>query len=343
MPIVVRPARARRVLPVMRAPLLALLVLAAVLAAPPARADADKARAAFLEGTELVAKAQWGEALAAFERAREERRHPITTYNMAACERAMGRYTRARRLYLEAIAESDAATESAQRLSPSLVGESRALVAEIERLLVRVTLSVEPAGSSLAVDGRPLTDGGGGALVAGLGAAGAGAPTPSGPFVVLVDPGRHVLLFARRGFRDVTVARTFEGGRPEALHLVLTAIPATLRVSASERDALVAVDGVDVGPAPVDVLRPAGAHRVVVRRDGFVPYDFQLQVGPGEETALRAELAKSKPSLFSRWWFWTAAGVVVAGAAATTYLLVRPGPTRGEVDGGTTGWRVDLR
>jgi len=327
----------------MRAPLSAIVALAVMLGGPPARADSDRARAAFLEGTELVAKAQWGEALAAFERAREERKHPITTYNMAACERAMGRYTRARRLYLEAIAESEGATESAQRLPSSLVVECRAIVAEIDRLLVRVTLSVEPAGSSLAIDGRPLTGGAGGALVAGPAAAGAGEPTPSGPFVVLVDPGRHVLLFARRGFRDVTVARTFEGGRPESMQLVLTAIPATLRISASERDALVAVDGVDVGPAPVDVLRPAGPHRVVVRREGFVPYDFQLQVGPGEETSVRAELAKSKPSLFSRWWFWTAAGVVIAGAATTTYLLTRPAPARGEVDGGTTGWRVDIR
>jgi hypothetical protein len=30
-----------------------------------------------------------------------------------------------------------------------------------------------------------------------------------------------------------------------------------------------------------------------------------------------------RPSIFSQWWFWTAAGVVVAGVAVGTYFVVR--------------------
>jgi hypothetical protein len=316
-----------------------------VLASSSARADedAEKARAAFSEGTSLVAKAQWGEALAAFERARDLRRHPITTYNMAACERAMGRYTRARALYHEAVAESDRSDDPSRKLPQSMILEARAIGVEIERILVRVKLSVDPAGSAVAVDGRPLVAGEGGTFVAGLAPAGSGEPTPTGTFVAVVDPGRHVFLFARRGFRDVTMSRTFEEGRSTSVHLVLTQIPATIHVSASESDAIVAVDGADVGPVPVDVLRPAGTHRVVVRRAGFAPYDAQLLVGPGEETSLRAQLTIDKPSLFSRWWFWSSAAVVLAGAVTATYFLTRPAPSRGEIDGGTVGWRVDIR
>ena len=73
-----------------------------------ARADDPQkdARAAFVDGMALVDKAQWAEALTAFERAAKLRAHPVTTFNMAACERAMGRYIRARVLYMEALAGS---------------------------------------------------------------------------------------------------------------------------------------------------------------------------------------------------------------------------------------------
>ncbi|MBS2018764.1 MAG: PEGA domain-containing protein [Deltaproteobacteria bacterium] len=311
----------------------------------PARADedGDKARAAFLEGTALVAKAQWGEALAAFERARDLRKHPITTYNIAACERAMGRYTRARALYRAALDESASAADATKRLPESLVAETTAVLAEIDRLLVRVTLDVEPRGSSLTVDGRPPAADGKDAFVAGLGAPGAALVTPGDAFVLLLDPGRHVLVFARRGFRDVVVSRTFEPGQATTIHLELTQVPASIHVSASQPGALVVVDGADVGPVPIDILRPPGVHRVVVRRDGFVPYDTRIDVGAGEETTLRAELTVDKPAIYSRWWFWALAGVVVAGVTTGTYLLTRPAPTAPEVDGGTIGWRVDIR
>ncbi len=327
------------------APLLTLtlaLVLVSSVALADGEDDVERARSAFREGTELVQKAQWAEALAAFERARALRKHPVTTFDMAACERAMGHYTRARALYTEALDEHGAATEAAQRMPESLVGEARAIVGEIDRLLVRLTLTVEPPGSTLAVDGRPLLADGK-ELVAGLRPAGPGDPTPTGTFVVALDPGPHVLLFARRGFRDVTIARSYEAGRTDSLRLELTQMPATIRISASKPGAIVTVNGADVGPAPVNVLRPAGTYRVVVRRDGFVPYDTHLALEPGQDSSLRAELAQEKPSLFSRWWFWTIAGVVLVGATTTTYLLTRPDPERPDVDAGTLGWKVDVR
>ena len=318
------------------------VVLLLLLQTGVARADdsGDRARATFVEGTALVEKAQWAEALAAFERARALRPHPITTFNMAACERAMGHYTRARRLYTEALADP---ADGTKKLPDSLSGEARALLGEIDRLLVRITATVEPGGSQLAVDGRPLEKGANGDLIAGLLPAGPGEPTPTGTFVIVMDPGLHVLMFTRRGFRDVSVARTFESGRAETMRLELTEIPAVIKISANKPGAIVAVNGMDVGPAPVDVRRPAGNYHVVIRRTGFDPYDARLSVEPGQESRLEATLKPSNPSLFSRWWFWTAAGVVIAGAATTTWLVTRPDPTRPDVPAGTLGWKVDIR
>ncbi|AKU94751.1 TonB-dependent receptor [Labilithrix luteola] len=304
--------------------------------------DADRARSAFTEGTVLVEKAQWAEALTAFERARAVRKHPVTTFNMAACERAMGHYTRARQLYLEALAEHEGGAKEHRLLPASLVSEAHAILGELDRMLVRFKLTVEPAESTLAIDGRPLFPSGTD-LVAGIRSPGPGEPAPRGTFTVVLDPGLHILMFSRRGFRDTTVSRSFSAGESGSLNFELSRLPATIKISASEPSALVAVNGVDVGPAPVDVLRPAGLYRVLVRRDGFVPYESQVTVEAGQEAAMRATLRRETPSVFSRWWFWTAAGCVVASAAATTYFLTRPEPTRPDVGGGTLGWKAEVK
>src|SRR5262249_26574917 len=54
-----------------------------------------RARALYLEGVENVQKSQWAEALFAFESSAKLRPHATTTFNVGACERALGRYARA--------------------------------------------------------------------------------------------------------------------------------------------------------------------------------------------------------------------------------------------------------
>jgi PEGA domain len=50
----------------------------------------------------------------------------------------------------------------------------------------------------------------------------------------------------------------FAPGDATALELDLDRLPATLRISASRAGAVVSVDGIDVGAAPLDLSRPAG-------------------------------------------------------------------------------------
>ena len=325
---------------------LVALVLAgpAALAQPAEDRPAHDARAEFVRGTELVEDAQWAEALAAFERAAQLRSHAVTTFNIGACERAMGRYGRAKLTFERALAEHGAS--GAAQLSESLVVETHGYVAEIERLLAHVTVTLVPSSASIAVDGRPLqvvsAKGAAPVTLAGVRGPGPGEAAPAKTFTVVIDPGPHVFALSRKGFTDAVVQKTLAPGSTLALKLELDLLPATHRIESNRKGALVTVNDRDVGPVPVDVARPAGRYHVTVRQQGFENYDADVVVKPGELTQLRASLKPEQRAITRRWWFWTAAAVVVTGTAVGTYFATRPDPTRPELSGGSLGWKVSV-
>src|SRR6476620_8522998 len=57
---------------------------------------AQRARELFSTGTALAKRMQWSEALSAFQGVARIRPHPVVTFNVGICERALGRYARAR-------------------------------------------------------------------------------------------------------------------------------------------------------------------------------------------------------------------------------------------------------
>jgi hypothetical protein len=303
----------------------------------PADAKLEQSREYYRSGLAQVQQARWGEALAAFEKSRALRPHAITTFNIGACERALGHYTRARAAFEQAVSESQTGLGE---LPEAHSADAKAFIEESKKILALVTLSIEPAGARISIDGRPLTRVQGDELAAGLSLPGEGGEAPRGKFKVRLDPGVHVITLRRRGYSDVVVNRTFASGSETHLPLSLDRLPATLRVASTVTGALVKVNGVDVGPAPVDVLRPPGLHLVVVSKPGFEPYETSVNANAGEEVNLKARLAPEKSQLTKKWWFWTSAAAVLAGGAVLTYALTRPEPAPPPYDGGSTGWVV---
>lgn len=322
------------------ASLAALPRVASASDAAPEPDGADTARADYARGNELARATQWGEALAAFESSLRVRPHALTLYNIGVCERVLGRATRARERFREALARAE---RDAAELAPTLREEAAGFVAEYARLLARVNVNLSPADAGLAVDGRPLRERREGdrvVLEAGVEPPGIGKAPPSSAFELELDPGTHVITVSRAGYRDVVVTRDFAGGRGPALDLVLAHLPATLHVSASQPDALVRVGSVDVGIAPIDVTRPAGTYRIAVVRDGYTRVLNDVTLAPGEEASLRAELALERTPITKRWWFWVSAAAVLATGAVVTYAVTRPTPEPAPYDGGSAGWVV---
>jgi tetratricopeptide (TPR) repeat protein len=320
--------------------LLGLLLTGAVLSpwsdlarAAPTDDSLPRARTLFSDGAALVKKAQWAEALTAFEQSAAVHPHPVTTYNIGACERALGRYTRARAAFHRALSQKD---DAGAPLPSALAEETHAFLAEIDHLLVRAAVTIAPADAALAVDGRPLEveTADPPLLVAGIANPGPAAGTPA-TFSLLVGPGNHLFTLSRKGYSDIVLNRTLEPGGTPQLSFEMNRLPAHLAIASNQPAAAVSLDGLDVGLAPVTLERPAGAYRLLVRKQGFTPYEAQFTVAAGEEVNLNAALAPEKKSVVKKWWFWTAIGVGVVGAAVATYALTYTPPP---YDCGGLGW-----
>lgn len=299
----------------------------------------EEANRQFASGAELVKAAKWSEALAAFERSLAVLPHPVTLFNIGACERALGSYARARRTLVRARELDSAATNGT--LSESARRDVDAFLSEIAAILILVDVNLEPAEATIAVDGRPLEltqPGPIATLTAGLDAPGPGRPPPGSRFRLEVDPGAHVIVLSRPGFQDIVRRETFTKGEGGTLDLVLARLDGAIEVRAARSGAAVSVDGVDVGAAPVVVRRPAGSYHVEVRKVGFVPFATDAVLAAGGHVDLSAPLVAETTPITRTWWFWTVAGGVVALATATTYFATRPDPERPAANGGGLGW-----
>lgn len=320
-------------------PILAAVLLLSAAARAQPRPDSPElleARKQYAVGAELARATRWSEALAAFEQSNAYHPHPLTVFNMAVCERALGRALHARQLFRDAIRGAEA--EPAQ-FPRSRLAEAKGYEAELTASLVTLDVKVFPGDARLSVDGRPLRVEGGQAS-AGISEPGDPQPVPGEHFALLVDPGAHTFRVVAHGHGDVLVSKTYAPGAKSSLDLELTTLPATIHVTANVDRPVVTLDGSDVGMAPLALSRPAGAYTLRVVKQGFAPFEAKVPVGPGQELDVPANLAVEHVPLVKRWWFWTAVGVAASGVAALTYGLTREASPPPAYQGGTTGWVV---
>jgi len=192
---------------------------------PPESAEVMDGRALFVLGTTLAQQGQWPEALEAFQRSSALRTHPVTTYNLGFCHRALGHSTRARRFFAKALEQHEAKSEGA--LSEDLERSARAYIVEIDAKLARVSVTLASAEAAISIDGRPLEVVSTGAtdltLVAGTREVGKPERPPAARFVLLVDPGAHVFVLTLPGRPDAITNHTFQAGTAPELRLAVAA------------------------------------------------------------------------------------------------------------------------
>jgi hypothetical protein len=275
--------------------------------AAPAISDSprDRARVPFYEGIALVQSQQWSEALDRFNTAYSIFPSKILEFNIGYCQRALGQYTRALqqfRVFLTG--ELEGAALSRREEAQGYVTE---LESRVARLTLRLPVELRSAnGPELVLDGHPV--------------AAAGRET----IEQVVDPGPHTIQARVDGSRPFLLDRTLRPGESAQINVVLEALPAHLLVASNVSGARVLLDGEPAGTTPLEASPPPGRHRVEVIAPGRITFRATLSLTAGATSRVSAELPLEPVALTRRWWFWTAIGVAVTGAAAGTYFAVRP-------------------
>jgi tetratricopeptide (TPR) repeat protein len=126
----------------------------------------------------------------------------------------------------------------------------------------------------------------------------------------------------------------------------------TVKIEVTPDEASVVVDG--EAAADHDLMLDLGTHQVLVQAPGYRDVELKVVIDGGEDTIKHVELSRlslevtpettaaapaqdnsaeltrtdrdqvddSGGSIFGKWWFWTAAGVVITGAAVGTALAL---------------------
>jgi hypothetical protein len=202
----------------------------------PESSDVSEARAAFRLGSALAKQGQWLDALAAFGRSARMNPHPITMYNVAYCERALGHYARAYKNFSAAL--EPAATPGGPKLPAELETQARGYLVETEQRVARISVAFVAPNMAMRVDGHPLeplrATGDRAVLIVAAEDAPVAAPSPS-TFDLWLDPGTHVFVVSRPGSDNVVESHAFRAGESAALRFPTepSATPAPSTVSPS--------------------------------------------------------------------------------------------------------------
>ncbi|UQA55957.1 tetratricopeptide repeat protein [Polyangium aurulentum] len=156
--------------------------------------EEKQARALFDEGITLSDDGKWAEALEAFQKSDALVHSASARFNIAATQRALGRYVEAKRTLEKIIADSDSNT---QPLKPGLRKDVDRLLGEVQAKVVHVRLSKSPTDAEVQIDGTPTE------------------PGPDGR--VELDPGKHVFVISANGHQTATVTKVLEGDTDVAL------------------------------------------------------------------------------------------------------------------------------
>ena len=248
--------------------LLGLAVAAPARAAPPASAVtvrdglAVDARAKFDEGSQLYKAARYAEARDAFFASYATSGDARILYNVAVCEKALGRYASAIALLKKSLATTD-------RVLPAEYTQRAAeTVATLSRYVAFVTVESSIDGCVFTVDGEPIVE----------------SPTP-------LDAGTHTIVASKAGYDPASATVIVKGG--DAPRVVLapksSTKPGVAKITCvGVARCEVRVGDEVLGQAPVSFSRGPGSYLVRANVDGrsWSEQKVEIQNGRTVEIAL---------------------------------------------------------
>ena len=140
----------------------------------------------------------------------------------------------------------------------------------------RLTLTSQPAGALVTLDGKE----------AGL-----------TPWSAEIKPGSHKVAIAAKGFVREERVLQIHPNRDADISIALNRQPGPgrLHVETEPAEALVSVDGKQVGTAPLSLDLAPGEHELDVGAEGYKTIAQQLSLDPGQQLSLRLALHEAQP------------------------------------------------
>ncbi len=290
-----------------------VLVASQSLAKPPAANPSDPAviSAGLKEqGDKAMVELQYADALDYYTRAFEVNPSPALRYNRGRAYEALARYP-------EALQEMLIFRDTAEAELKAKVPRLEELIAALEQRVTTLTIDCNVRGARILLRGVEV------------GRAPLGEP-------LKVNAGSAVLEILADGYLSYRTSLELDGGTELELapKLQLKSTKGVLTIKANAPGSIVYVDGKRAGVAPVQVELGAGRHAVRVWHDDYEEATTSAVIAAGTRTSLAIDL-DAKPRLVERWWFWTAAGAVLAGGTALTVaLLTERSPESGDLQPG---------
>lgn len=220
---------------------------------------------------------------------------PVFLYNSGRALQGLNRYPEA----------LDRLERFRKEASPALIARVPGLdelIDKVRQNVATVTLTSSVAGARVLLDGKMV------------------GKTPVD--ALRVNAGSTKIEVFKDGYRPSAMTVTLQGNEARTIDFDLIAMSQSgvLIVRSNATGASVTVGDKDLGATPAQAELAAGEHRVEVSHPDYETFVTTVVIKAGVSTKLEADLAPSAP-VYERWWFWTIAGVVVAGGAVAGIVV----------------------
>jgi hypothetical protein len=221
----------------------------------------------FESGIRLYEDRNFSGALAEFEAAYARFPSASALQNVALCQKQLYRYSEAKETLLRLLTTHGDDLATAER---STVREA---IAELASLVGSVRLTVAPPTASVTLDGRTLS------------------PVELGQPISL-DVGEHRIVAEAEGFAPLVRAFRVSGGHVESIALTLVEMTGLVEILAPDPQTAIAIDGRPVAFASFTGRLSPGSHFVQIYREGFEPYEEQIDVVVGQKLRIVGALGE---------------------------------------------------
>jgi tetratricopeptide (TPR) repeat protein len=288
--------------------------------AEPTQETRDSARQHFRAGRDAFTANNFEAALAEFRSANELIPASAALSFIGQCLMKLNRQAEALRTFRQYV--TDYANPANDRERTALQ-EVKDWIDELEDVVGKVQVNVAVSGATVLVDGQVV------------------GPAPLAAPVEVVQ-GPHTFRAEVEGYRPAEETLTVEAGQQVTVTLVPAPLQTTSSVNLSSNvpGAAAVLDGESLGALPFSGEVEAGVHQLEVSADGYDTARLAITLEAGQPFARTVELmasADTGEAWYEKWWVWTIAGVVVAGATAGIVLGATGGDTMPSSD-----WVVGL-